>query len=139
MPVFASGTRVDLVAEVFGDADVRVLDNLKKLPDGITLNLILSTVPATATSTSEFPQSNAIELESNLFAYRDGPAVVLDMAYNPPLTPLLALAKSSASNWITIPGIEVLIEQGICQFELWTKRKCPRTAVSKAVKEKYGM
>jgi len=36
-----------------------------------------------------------------------------------------------------VPGVEVLLEQGFVQFELWTGRRCPRSLVSELVREKY--
>jgi len=34
-------------------------------------------------------------------------------------------------------GIEVLLEQGFSQIELWTGRRCPRGAVSKTALAVY--
>ncbi|KAF6760388.1 hypothetical protein DFP72DRAFT_750573, partial [Ephemerocybe angulata] len=53
---------------------------------------------------------------------------------------LLSSAHLSASdrpNWSRVPGIEVLLEQGYVQFELWTGRKCPKEQVSTRVLERY--
>ena len=47
--------------------------------------------------------------------------VLLDMAYKPPVTPLLQMA--AAMGWQTINGLEVLVAQGICQvFGLFFSR-----------------
>lgn len=46
------------------------------------------------------------------------PRVVLEMAYKPRHTPLMALAEDSG--WTTVPGLEVLCSQGFYQFQLWT-------------------
>jgi len=56
------------------------------------------------------------------------------MAYKPAET----LAKTVAGGkWHSVMGIEVLLEQGYRQFELWTGRRCPRSVVSKTVLEAY--
>ncbi|QIW97147.1 hypothetical protein AMS68_002665 [Peltaster fructicola] len=44
--------------------------------------------------------------------------VLLEMAYKPAVTSLMQLAANS--QWATVPGLEVLVGQGIYQFQLWT-------------------
>ncbi|RMJ26781.1 hypothetical protein PHISP_02323 [Aspergillus sp. HF37] len=44
--------------------------------------------------------------------------VLLEMAYKPSVTPLMQLA--SDAGWTTIPGLEVLVGQGVYQFKHWT-------------------
>jgi len=122
------------LATAFPDARIHVLDQLGVFPFAPP-NVIIGTVPATAT-TLEKGTLGATFLTADLYRYRDGPAVVVDMAYKPADTPLLRLA-SVASNWRTVPGLEVLLEQGYEQFELWTGRKCPRGAVGEKVRAKY--
>jgi pentafunctional AROM polypeptide len=46
------------------------------------------------------------------------PRILLEMAYKPATTPLMEMA--AAEGWTTIPGSEVLVGQGIYQFEHWT-------------------
>jgi shikimate 5-dehydrogenase len=56
------------------------------------------------------------------------------MAYKLTETPLLRLAKMvAAGKWHSVMGIEVLLEQGCRQFELWMGRRCPRSVVSRTV------
>ena len=43
---------------------------------------------------------------------------LLDMAYRPAVTPLMARAR--ALGWKTIPGLDVLAAQGIYAYQLWT-------------------
>lgn len=115
-------------------APVTVLDAVAEWPAGLPPpNVIVGTVPATTIVEGE----SGLLLTPKLYEYKDGPAVVLDMAYKPAETSLLKLAKAVGTNWATVPGIDVLLEQGFVQFELWTGRKCPRTLVSQVVKEKY--
>ncbi|KAJ2933112.1 hypothetical protein H1R20_g3981, partial [Candolleomyces eurysporus] len=105
-------------------------------------------VPASATTTASSPSPSpsndstavaaGVALPKSLFDYRDGPAVVVDMAYKPEETRLLRLAKESgSSNWVGVPGVEVLLEQGHVQFELWTGRKCPKEQVGTTVLTRY--
>ena len=44
--------------------------------------------------------------------------ILLEMAYNPPETPLMLLAMDSG--WKTVNGLEVLVGQGVYQFKYWT-------------------
>ncbi|KAI0251026.1 EPSP synthase-domain-containing protein [Lactifluus subvellereus] len=99
-------------------------------------SVIISTVPASATTIEE-GTPNALFLPSSLFSAEAG--VVVDMAYKPAETPLLRLAKAvpAIRKWHSVMGIEVLLEQGYRQFELWTGRRCPRSAVAKTVLEAY--
>ncbi|KAF7377656.1 Pentafunctional AROM polypeptide [Mycena sanguinolenta] len=56
------------------------------------------------------------------------------MAYKPAVTPLLALAKNAGGNWESVRGLDVLLEQGYVQFELWTGRACPKRVVAERVR-----
>ncbi|TPX16595.1 uncharacterized protein E0L32_012416 [Thyridium curvatum] len=52
--------------------------------------------------------------------------VVIELAYNPIETPLVQQIRSlSRGDWISVHGLQVLPEQGIAQFELFTGRKAP--------------
>ncbi|KAH0828650.1 hypothetical protein J3R83DRAFT_3012 [Lanmaoa asiatica] len=98
--------------------------------------VIVSTVPAEATTTSSTP-STAIQLPTTLFTASTG--VVVDMAYKPAETPLLRLAAETATGWARVRGVEVLLEQGYVQFEMWTGRTCPREKVRERVLARYDV
>ncbi|KAF2832538.1 Shikimate dehydrogenase [Ophiobolus disseminans] len=44
--------------------------------------------------------------------------ILLEMAYKPPVTALIQLAQDAG--WRTVNGLEVLVGQGVHQFEYWT-------------------
>jgi len=44
--------------------------------------------------------------------------ILLEMAYKPPVTPLMHLAEEKG--WNTVNGLEVLVGQGVYQFQHWT-------------------
>ena len=118
-------------------AHVELLETLDVASvQGPAPSVIISTVPASATTIEE-GTPNALFLPSSLFSA--GAGVVVDMAYKPAETPLLRLAKTvpAIRKWNSVMGIEVLLEQGYRQFELWTGRRCPRSAVAKTVLEAY--
>lgn len=57
--------------------------------------------------------------------------VVFDAAYKPALTSLLAQAKEARCPYVQ--GADMLVEQGLEQFQLWTERRAPREAMEGAV------
>jgi pentafunctional AROM polypeptide len=100
-------------------------------------NIIVSTLPAAATTTDE-KETGRILLCEKIFTYREGMGVVVDMAYGPAETPLLKLAKEAGGRWALVPGLEVLLQQGYEQFRLWTGRSCPKGLVAIEVREGYN-
>lgn len=58
-------------------------------------------------------------------------AVVMDMIFNPPVTPLLRTAAAHGCQ--TINGLSMLLYQGALAFELWTGRDAPVAAMRKAL------
>lgn len=153
--------KAEELARAFPEFRIEVIGELGRWPvssnvtgsaDTLPPNIIISTVPASAT-TRDLDQhgTRAIYLPAALFEYRAGPAVVVDMAYRPAETPLLGLARAvnaeainaepsldstTTGNWMTVPGLEVLLEQGYVQFEAWTGRRCPQQ-VAQVVRKRY--
>jgi len=57
--------------------------------------------------------------------------LVFDMVYNPLETPLLKLAKSRGIPVIT--GLEMFVQQGARQFEIWTGKPAPESEMMRVV------
>lgn len=57
--------------------------------------------------------------------------LVFDMVYNPLETPLLKLARSR--NIPVITGLEMFVQQGARQFEIWTGKPAPEAEMLKVV------
>jgi 3-dehydroquinate dehydratase / shikimate dehydrogenase len=57
--------------------------------------------------------------------------LVFDMVYNPLETPLLKLAKSRGLH--VIGGLEMFVEQGARQFEIWTGKPAPESEMMRVV------
>jgi len=57
--------------------------------------------------------------------------LVLDMVYNPLETPLIKLAKSVGIP--AISGMEMFVQQGARQFELWTGKPAPEAEMARVV------
>jgi shikimate 5-dehydrogenase/shikimate kinase len=63
----------------------------------------------------------------------------LQLSYTPLETPLLQQTKQLADRgWITVDGLEVLPEQGMMQFELFTTRRAPANIMRQEVFEAYN-
>ncbi len=71
------------------------------------------------------------DLDGSLFAGHVPADVVLDMVYNPHDTMLLQNAKAQGRT--VVHGIEMLLEQAICQFEIWTGESAPRSVMQTAI------
>lgn len=59
--------------------------------------------------------------------------VVLDMVYNPHETALLKHAKAEGRT--VIHGMDMLLEQAFCQFEIWTGEAAPRNVMQEALEQ----
>jgi 3-dehydroquinate dehydratase / shikimate dehydrogenase len=63
------------------------------------------------------------KVDDCIFPDRVPGGIVLDMVYNPHETALLKRARSQGA--VIIPGAEMLLEQAISQFEIWTGENAP--------------
>lgn len=121
------------MVDAFPDAKIELVESLGSW-SGTPPTIIVSTVPAVATTT-ERDVTGSVYLPESIFEAYSG--IVVDMAYKPAETPLLTLAKAAGKGWESVRGVEVLLEQGYCQFELWTGRKAPKKAIAEAVLRNY--
>lgn len=102
--------------------DIEVIESLDaKIEPGV----IISTVPA----------DSGIELPELLYGGIKG--IICDMAYKPRRTKLLLQAERKG--WSCVEGIEILISQGIAQFELWTGKRAPIHKIEEEVLKKYEL
>ena len=60
-------------------------------------------------------------------------ALVYDLVYNPPETPLLKEARKAGA--LVVRGLSMLIYQGAATFEMWTGKKAPLEVMFKAARE----
>ncbi|KAF5542348.1 quinate repressor [Fusarium phyllophilum] len=64
--------------------------------------------------------------------------VAIELSYTPLETPLLKQIKSlSEKGWIPVDGLQVLPEQGMMQFELFTTRRAPANLMREEVFRAY--
>ncbi|MBW0477920.1 hypothetical protein O181_017635 [Austropuccinia psidii MF-1] len=112
---------------------IRVIKDLKVfqepiLSHGICLpSVIISAVPAQGTrlSTDDNVEENTdqggkLEIPIEIFS-RPGGGVVIEMSYLKGKSSAILRGVEGREDWKGIDGLEILIEQGLRQFELWTE------------------
>ncbi|UCD59298.1 MAG: shikimate dehydrogenase [Candidatus Hydrogenedentota bacterium] len=62
--------------------------------------------------------------------------VVFDIVYTPRKTRLLKEAESVGC--VTIPGLEMFVNQAVVQFELWTGQRAPADVMRRVVEQSLG-
>ncbi|KAI8993294.1 EPSP synthase-domain-containing protein [Pilobolus umbonatus] len=103
--------------------DVIDIEVVESLDSKFEPEVIISTIPA----------DSGFELPNHLFGGIKG--IICDMAYKPRRTKLLLQAERKG--WSCVEGIEVLISQGIAQFEIWTGKHAPIPAIEQEIFKKY--
>ncbi len=83
---------------------------------------IINTTPVGMTGVKQALPLKENELNASL---------VFDMVYNPLETPLLKLAKSRGL--AVISGLEMFVQQGARQFEIWTGKPAPESEMQRVV------
>ena len=104
---------------------VQVVESLEEAwPDELAQpTIIISCIPAS--SVIDRPGAN-FTLPLQWMKSPTG-GVVLDLTYEPLVTPLLRQASQQADRgWIAVDGLEYLAAQALTQFELFTGRKVPQ-------------
>jgi shikimate dehydrogenase len=77
------------------------------------------------------PDIDNIPIDESLITKRH---IVFDIVYSPDMTKLLQISKDKGCK--IIHGIEMLVNQGALQFEIWTGLKPPLSVMEKAVRKK---
>lgn len=79
------------------------------------------------------PVGMAPDVKGTLFPRRIPADLVFDMVYNPRETALMKRAKAQGCKLIY--GSEMLLEQALRQFEIWTGETAPRAPMAKALED----
>lgn len=91
--------------------------------DPAAFDAIIGTVPGTTQTDLPFFANS----QHTLFGIPSvRPRVYVELAYTPRLTPMMQ--KAGSCGWKTVVGVDVLVEQGLEQFERWTGRHPPLPA-----------
>jgi 3-dehydroquinate dehydratase/shikimate dehydrogenase len=91
-----------------------------------TFDIIINATPIGMASLSG-KNMPALPLEASELNAR----IVFDLVYNPIETPLLRLARSKGITVIT--GVEMFVQQGARQFEIWTGKPAPEEEMLRVV------
>lgn len=94
--------------------------------DGLDVDALVNATPI-----GMAPNADAVPIDLARLRVR----VVLDMVYYPMETRLLAEARGRGI--ITISGLEMLVDQGARQFEIWTGQSAPRALMEQAVRQGF--
>ncbi|ODQ78846.1 hypothetical protein BABINDRAFT_38581 [Babjeviella inositovora NRRL Y-12698] len=112
--------------------NIEVLETLEQAEAASPVSLVMSCVPA------DKPIDTAVLTKLEALLYRGKqhqtgfePAL-LEAAYKPKVTPIMEIAGGKYG-WNVIPGREMLVNQGVAQFELFTGVRPPYQAVFDAV------
>lgn len=49
------------------------------------------------------------------------------------------ISPKASQGWIVVDGLDVLVDQGVAQFEIFTKRPAPAHVMKDAVRKRYPM
>ncbi|OCF35426.1 pentafunctional AROM polypeptide [Kwoniella heveanensis BCC8398] len=112
---------------------IQVVDSFDAVPTAPSV--VISTVPGDSlTTTSGSGEGIYLDPQHKIFSAPNG--VAIDLAYKPHQTALVQIADEK-QGWTAVPGVEILILQGLVQFKLWTGRTAPQGKIRKAVLNKY--
>lgn len=133
-PIYLLGRnpeKISALRDAFpADYDLRILsspqdvESVERIP-----TVAIGTIPANqpidegikATLDALFTKakSEKVEAEAPIGSLpTGGKRILLEMAYKPAITELIRLAEGAG--WATVNGLEVLVGQGVKQFEYWT-------------------
>jgi 3-dehydroquinate dehydratase/shikimate dehydrogenase len=90
-----------------------------------TFDVILNTTPIGMSGNPAAQILDAADLATL------NPKIVFDIVYNPLETPLLTLARNQSIPIIT--GVEMFVQQGMRQFEIWTGKPAPEEEMLRVV------
>jgi len=93
--------------------------------DRLEIELLVNATPVGMSATRDQSLISAQQLKGGM--------VVLDMVYRPLETRLLKDAATAGS--ICVSGLEMLLHQGVAQFELWTGQEAPVEVMRQALVE----
>ncbi|KIW48941.1 shikimate 5-dehydrogenase [Exophiala oligosperma] len=118
--------------------DVHVLSTLEsEWPEGLRQpTVIVSCIPAHSISGQA---AHELTIPDQWLQSRTG-GVFVELAYKPLVTRLMDQMQSrSTGGWVVVDGLDVLVEQGISQFEILTGRPAPVHVMRRAIRQQYEL
>ena len=124
----------DTVAQYFGaEYPIEVIESLETVQG---VDVVVSTVPGDSLVLASTGSQEGIMLPENVLSKEKG--VAIDLAYKPRDTALVQVANAK-EGWNAVTGVEILVLQGLRQFELWTGKKAPGGKIRQAVMAQYNL
>lgn len=120
------------LVESFGGTVVTCLDDQSSL-EGISLGDVLEKKPGSKVKVviSTLPAAAKFTLPNWMLPEDGGKPIIFDVNYKPYYTELLKQAEAAGCSLVR--GSEMLWEQGVGQFELWTGRTAPYRVMKQVV------
>ncbi|KIW11326.1 shikimate-5-dehydrogenase [Exophiala spinifera] len=98
--------------------------------------VIISCIPAHSISGQA---AHELTIPDQWLQSRTG-GVFVEMAYKPLVTRLMNQMHSRVTaGWVVVDGLDVLVEQGISQFEILTGRPAPVHVMRRAIRQQYEL
>lgn len=110
------------------DIEIEILDSEESIAKVESISVIVSTIPGY----NEIDASLQTKIKS-LLAKGTGPKTLLEASYKPSVTPIMELAAGKEYGWKVIPGRDMLVNQGVDQFAIFTGFLPPYDPVYNAV------
>jgi len=124
-------SKAEQLAESFGGTVITSLDMESENDDEKCLGDVLSGDASLKVIISTLPAGAEFVLPEWLISKEDTKPVIFDVNYKPYYTKLLEQAEAAGLE--TVRGSEMLWEQGVGQFEAWTKRTAPYSIMKTVV------
>ncbi|KAG9858235.1 hypothetical protein KCU98_g1054, partial [Aureobasidium melanogenum] len=128
--------RVSNQTDAFSRCRIEVVEQLDSpWPQGLAQpTIVICTVPAHQIGDTPPLQ---FTIPEQWFQSRTG-GVIIELSYKSAWTPLLQQAHDNAhKGWICVEPLEILIEQGRAQFELFTGYPAPQRAMKDGIMDRY--
>lgn len=117
----------EVMKQTYGRATQVHTVSLYSLPSLESFQILINTTPV-----GMWPDDSKSPLTPILLETLPSGAIVYDLVYRPPQTMLLQ--QAAALGLRTVNGLDMLLYQGVCSFELWQDKRIP-TAICTQVRE----
>lgn len=124
-----SSKLVEIKKSLPAEFNIEILETMEDVNDADAVSLIVSCVPA------DRPIDGSLldKIEKILFKKTESEVcALLDAAYKPRTTPVMRIAEEKYG-WKVVPGVEMLVNQGIEQLRVFTGYDAPYDVVYNAV------
>lgn len=115
------------------DFNIEVLESIEQVDAAEPVSLIVSCVPADKPLDEVLLNKLERVLNKGIEKRKGGfNPTLLDAAYKPRVTPIMRIAEEKFL-WTVVPGVEMLVNQGVLQFQVHTKFTPPYKVAYDAV------